>query len=120
MDAIAPFQSFGIPGKAHTPDNLITLCRSCHRAVEGLRHDELAAVLSIRRDEESRKYSQGFEDEKFLTAIRELGGSAGTSEIAENVGCDRRTAYVRLKDLEEDERVGSRKIGNSLLWSVSE
>nr|WP_284011077.1 HTH domain-containing protein [Halomicroarcula sp. YJ-61-S] len=43
---------------------------------------------------------------------------AGTSEIAEEVGCTRRTAYTRLQSLEADNRVSSRKVGNSLVWTV--
>nr|WP_246084444.1 HTH domain-containing protein [Salinadaptatus halalkaliphilus] len=43
---------------------------------------------------------------------------AGTSEIAETVGCTRRTAYTRLQTLESEGQVTSRKVGNSLLWSV--
>lgn len=45
---------------------------------------------------------------------------AGTSEVAEEVGCTRRTAYTRLKEIEDDGRVKSRKVGNSLLWSIVE
>lgn len=71
-----------------------------------------------KRDRESGKYTGEFSDEDFLTAIRELGGSGGTTEIAEQVGCDRRTAYVRLNDLEDENAVSSRKVGNALLWSI--
>nr|WP_246084528.1 HTH domain-containing protein [Salinadaptatus halalkaliphilus] len=41
---------------------------------------------------------------------------AGTSEIADEVGCTRRTAYTRLKSLEENGRVEIRQVGNSLVW----
>jgi GTP-sensing pleiotropic transcriptional regulator CodY len=71
------------------------------------------------REEESGKYTTSYPDSDFLDVIRELDGMAGTSEIAENVGCTRRTAYARLQSLEEEGQVSSRKVGNSLLWSVS-
>lgn len=71
------------------------------------------------REEESGKYTTSYPDSDFLDAIREQGGMAGTSEIAQNVGCTRRTAYTRLQSLEE-EQVSNRKVGNSLLWSISD
>jgi len=70
------------------------------------------------REEESGKYTTSYPDSSFLDAIQRLGGMAGTSEIAEEVGCTRRTAYTRLKSLKKEERVNSRKVGNSLVWSV--
>jgi DNA-binding MarR family transcriptional regulator len=72
------------------------------------------------REEESGKYTTSYPDSEFLDAIRQCNGMAGTSEIAEEVGCTRRTAYTRLKSLEEDGRVNSRKVGNSLIWLISD
>lgn len=72
------------------------------------------------REEESGKYTTSYPDSDFLDAIREYGGMAGTSEIAQNVGCTRRTAYTRLQSLEEEGQVSNRKVGNSLLWSISD
>jgi predicted transcriptional regulator len=68
------------------------------------------------RDEESGKYTTEFEDEEFIATIEDLGGSASTTEVAESMGCDRRTAYIRLKELEDENQISSRKVGNSLLW----
>lgn len=72
------------------------------------------------REEESGKYTTSYPDSDFLDAIREHGGMAGTSEIAQNVGCTRRTAYTRLQSLEKEGQVSNRKVGNSLLWSISD
>ena len=72
------------------------------------------------RDEESGKYTASYTDSDFVNAIEAPDGMAGTSEIAENVGCTRRTAYTRLKSLEDEEKVESRQVGNSLVWIVSE
>ena len=71
------------------------------------------------RDEESGKYSTSYPDSDFLDAIQQYNGMAGTAEIAETVGCTRRTAYTRLKSLENEGQVNSRKVGNSLIWRVS-
>ena len=72
------------------------------------------------REEETGKYSTSYPDSEFLNAIQDLGELAGTSEIAEKVGCTRRTAYTRLKSIEENGQVVSQKIGNSLVWTLSE
>ncbi|MFB6216714.1 MAG: winged helix-turn-helix domain-containing protein, partial [Candidatus Aenigmatarchaeota archaeon] len=69
---------------------------------------------------ESGKYTTSYPDSDFIGAIRTLDGMAGTSEIAETVGCTRRTAYTRLQSLEAEGQVTSRKVGNSLLWRISD
>ena len=80
----------------------------------------MADVPGKDRDEESGKYSTSYPDSDFLDAIQQHNGMAGTAEIAENVGCTRRTAYTRLNSLESDGQVSSRKVGNSLIWSISD
>ncbi len=72
------------------------------------------------REEESGKYTTTYPDSEFIRAIQHLEGMAGTSEIAEEIGCTQRTAYTRLKSLEDQNRIESRKVGSSLLWSLSE
>lgn len=72
------------------------------------------------REEESGKYTTTYTDSEFIEAIQHLEGMAGTSEIAEEIGCTQRTAYTRLKSLEDQDRIKSRKVGSSLLWSLSE
>jgi uncharacterized membrane protein len=81
---------------------------------------KLANVPGKDRDEGSGKYTTSYPDSEFLDAIQENDGMAGTSEIAKKVGCTRRTAYTRLKSLERDEVIDSRKVGNSLIWTVSD
>lgn len=70
------------------------------------------------RSTESGEFVEEYPTETFISAIRDAR-SAGTAEIADAVGCDRRTAYVRLRKLEEDGRVRSRKIGSNLLWEIA-
>jgi CRP-like cAMP-binding protein len=69
------------------------------------------------RDEDSGKFSEEYPQEDFVRALGELGAS-GTTDIAEYVGCDRRTAYLKLQSLEEEGDVESQKIGNALLWNL--
>lgn len=70
------------------------------------------------RDEESGKFTEEFPEEEFLQALKELE-SAGTTDIADFVGCDRRTAYLKLNSLEERGEIESQKVGNALLWKLS-
>ena len=72
------------------------------------------------RDEDSGKYTTSYSDSEFIDAIQKIDGMGGTSEIAEEVGCTRRTAYDRLRELEEREKVKSRKIGSSVVWILPE
>jgi predicted transcriptional regulator len=71
------------------------------------------------RDKESGKFTEEYPREDFLEALAELGQS-GTTDISDYLGCDRRTAYLKLKSLENDGKIRSRKVGNSLLWELSE
>ena len=72
------------------------------------------------RDEESGRFSEEYPRKLFVQAIEAEGGQAGTSEIADRVGCIRETAYKKLVRMEEDSEVSSRKFGNSLVWSITE
>jgi len=71
------------------------------------------------RDERSGKFTEEYPSQEFLDALAELGPS-GTTDISDYIGCDRRTAYLKLKSLEEEGKVRSKKIGNSLLWEQTE
>lgn len=68
------------------------------------------------RDEHSGKYAEAYPEEAFIDAIREAGGMAGTQEVANAVGCVYDTAYKKLRKLEENEKVSSRKVANARLW----
>ncbi|MFC7175362.1 ArsR family transcriptional regulator [Haloplanus litoreus] len=69
------------------------------------------------RDEESGRYREVYSVESFLKALRQFDGAAGTQEIADEVGCEYRTAR-------EAHRYGtrgvitSRKVGNANLWML--
>ena len=76
------------------------------------------------RDREDKgkdgKFRQEFKDHEFLGAVKMLGPKVGTSDVAEDVGCDRDTAYKRLKKLRGEGEVESEKIGQSLVWTARE
>jgi predicted transcriptional regulator len=69
------------------------------------------------RDEESGKFTEEYPLQEFIEALDELGPS-GTTDISDYIGCDRRTAYLKLKSLEEAGEVSSTKVGNSLFWKL--
>jgi len=57
-------------------------------------------------------------DEQFLSAIR--GGNQTTTEIADEVGISRQGADYRLRQLRDDGVVTAEKVGNTLIWSLSD
>lgn len=58
-------------------------------------------------------------DREFLDAVAEHE-PAGTTEVADAVGVTRQNADRRLRRLEDEGRVTSKRIGNSLAWSLAE
>lgn len=67
------------------------------------------------RDEDSGQFTPAFTDEEFLAAVEDADLPT-TNEVADAVGCQYRTAYARLSELEDDGAIGSRTVGNSLVW----
>jgi len=57
-------------------------------------------------------------EEDYLDAIREHA-PASTREVAEAVGVTRQGADYRLRQLEEDGKVTSKMVGNSLVWMLA-
>lgn len=66
-----------------------------------------------------QKYQTGIDDEEYIQALQSIGPST-TPEVADEVGVPDRTALYRLKQLEEDDVVTSRKVGTALLWQLSD
>ena len=58
-------------------------------------------------------------EEDYFEAIRE-NAPASTREIAEQVGVTRQGADYRLRQFEEQDKVESKMVGNSLVWTLSE
>lgn len=65
------------------------------------------------------EFEPSFADNEFIDAIRE-NEPASTKEIGDTVGCSRQNADYRLRKIEEDGRVKSKLVGNSLVWMVVE
>jgi len=72
------------------------------------------------RDTDSGQYTETYPLSEFVDALEELGGAAGTQEVADAVGCKYRTANAKLHELEDDSEITSRKVGNAYLWELPE
>jgi len=68
------------------------------------------------RDDHGR-FAPEYTDEEFLDAVRRHN-PAGTSEVAEAVGCTTQNADYRLRQLEDMARVESKKVGRSLVRTL--
>lgn len=66
--------------------------------------------------DESGRFTSKYDDETFLDALDDLGGTAGTADIADAVGCPQRTAYHRLDRLADEGAVRKQKIGGTVAW----
>ena len=67
---------------------------------------------------EQESDSMVYSEETYLAAIKE-NAPATTKEIADSVGVTRQGADYRLRKLEEEGRVSSDLVGNTLIWTVS-
>jgi len=72
------------------------------------------------RDDDSGRFTETYPTKEFIEALESLGGTAGTQEVADEVGCKYRTANAKLHDLEDEGHVSSQKVGNVYLWSLAE
>lgn len=79
--------------------------------------DEMA---NEKRDSDTGKFVEKYSSSDFVDAIRECGGMASTSEVANDVSCPHSTAYYRLDQLRDAGRIDSRQIGNAVLWVVTD
>lgn len=78
----------------------------------------MATVMGNRkRDEETGRYTDKYQPDEVLEAIRALSGTAATSEVAEEVGASRDTIYKKLQLMEDEGLVTSRKAGGIRVWS---
>lgn len=76
--------------------------------------------MTDRPRDDSGRYESGdvYSDDVFLDAIGDAETST-TVAVAEIVGCERTTAYDRLKQLEERDIVTSQNLGGVLVWRRS-
>ena len=73
-----------------------------------------------RKRNESGQYTGEYPPERFLDALRALGGNATTREVEDEVGCAYRTAHAKLDELAAADRVTVRKVGNANLWTLTD
>ena len=81
---------------------------------------ELTPMPGAERDEDTGQFATTYPDDAAIGAIADAGGTATTQEVADAIGSRRETAYKKLVRLEDAGRVGSRKVGNARLWSVTD
>lgn len=82
--------------------------------------DEMTEVMPYdERDDRSGRFTPTVSDDEIVAAVRE-GDLPGTADIADAVGKEYRGTYDRLKRMERDGLVTSRKIGGSLVWFAAE
>ena len=74
--------------------------------------------MSERDRDNSGRFKPEVSDDEILEAVREHE-PAGTSEVGEAVGLARQNADYRLRRLEEEGEVRSKKVGHSLIWLLS-
>lgn len=72
-----------------------------------------------RERDESGKIIETYPLDDVEDALRGLG-SAGTREVADELGSSYETAYHKLRTLEDEGRVTSRKVANARLWMIEE
>ena len=67
---------------------------------------------------ERGQFTPQYDDEEVLDAVRDHE-PAGTSEVADALGCTTQNADYRLRKLRDAGRVESKKVGRSLVWTLS-
>ena len=81
----------------------------------------IATVMGERvRDETSGRYTDKYPPTVLIETIGELGGTAATSEVADELDAARNTIYKMLTTMEERGEVTGRKAGGIRVWSVQE
>ena len=76
-------------------------------------------AMNDERNAETGKFAEKYQAEEFVAALRSLG-TAGTADIAAEVGAPRRTAYNKLNTLADAGRIRTRKIGNVRVWELAD
>lgn len=69
--------------------------------------------------DENGQFKRRYTPKQMIGALEDQGGSASTSEVADALGCSRRLALLRLRELEDDGTVTAREVGNTYLWSYT-
>lgn len=76
-------------------------------------------IVNDERNSDTGQFTEKYQEEEFIEALRSLG-TAGTVDVAQEVGAPRRSAYNKLEALAESGRVSTRKIGAVRVWELPE
>ena len=74
--------------------------------------------MTEERRNERGQFTPQYDDEEVLDAVRDHE-PAGTSEVADALGCTTQNADYRLRKLRDAGCVESKKVGRSLVWTLS-
>lgn len=75
--------------------------------------------MSDERRNDRGQFAPQYSDSEVLDAVREHE-PAGTTEVANTLGCTTQNADYRLRKLQEGGRVESKKVGRSLVWMLAD
>lgn len=75
---------------------------------------------TVARDRNSGRFTETYPSKDFVEAVRQEGGEAGTTAIADRIGCSYETAYKKLRMLEGAADLGYRRVGNAYLWVIED
>lgn len=81
------------------------------------KYPTLMSNTNFKQDSETGLIERSYDDEDFLDAVREHE-PATTKEVMDIVGCSRKGALYRLRNLEEEGMLKSKEAGTSLVWMV--
>jgi predicted ArsR family transcriptional regulator len=76
--------------------------------------------MNDERDEQSGQFKQKYDPDQLIEAVREQGGGATASEVADRLDAPRRSIHTRLAALHDDGRLGKRNVGPSVLWTLAD
>lgn len=71
------------------------------------------------RDENTGQFTDKYPREEVLRVIEDRSGTAATSEIADALDADRNAIYKKLRIMEDEGQIESRKAGGIRVWSVT-
>ena len=74
--------------------------------------------MTEERRNERGQFTPQYDDEEVLDAVRDHE-PAGTSEVADALGCTTQNADYRLRKLRDAGRAERKKVGRSLVWTLS-
>lgn len=72
-------------------------------------------MMARERDDFSGRFTRTFSLSDFVDAVEKVD-IASTQHVADEVGCSYDLAYRRLKELEEENKIKVKKIGNTYRW----